>query len=220
MLGLSCAEASLGYGGTLRLGFGERVEYERPKWKGKYHRQWQLYSNSGSWRILRGPESLAGYYDDESIIGRALEEIVGLPLRSIEIPGETSDTRLNFGQGLSLDFLEQSSKEPNWRVHAPGWFGEIGPGRSWDQDPDSPGLDPVEEWIARHTEACAERWAAVLPPIHEIHRCAECRFYFPLQGQFHFWDFGLCTGPLSPFDGRVVERDRGCPAFEGDLEET
>lgn len=47
--------------------------------------------------------------------------------------------------------------------------------------------------------------------------CHRCAYYIPLRGVWYFWDYGLCTNPSSPFDGRVTNVGRGCTEYAAEL---
>jgi len=42
-----------------------------------------------------------------------------------------------------------------------------------------------------------------------VEQCLHCRFYTPLIGELG-GDFGACSNPTSPFDGRVMFEHDGC----------
>lgn len=44
-------------------------------------------------------------------------------------------------------------------------------------------------------------------------QCGHCRFWVPLTGALGA-DWGVCTNPRSPFDGRVQFEHDGCDEFE------
>ncbi|MFI1176743.1 DUF3027 domain-containing protein [Streptomyces melanogenes] len=43
-------------------------------------------------------------------------------------------------------------------------------------------------------------------------QCGGCRFWVALRGEIGL-DYGACTGPSSPFDGRVRFEHDGCECF-------
>jgi hypothetical protein len=57
--------------------------------------------------------------------------------------------------------------------------------------------------------ACHRRWAANGPAARAADdglgpaQCGWCRYAIPLQGALR-WDWGVCSNPASPKDGRVV----------------
>ena len=73
----------------------------------------------------------------------------------------------------------------------------------------------------RHFRECHERWIARLhrrmndPRYHDewyAEQCGACQYFVPLTGAF-INDWGACTNPASPFDGRVMFEHDGCDQF-------
>jgi hypothetical protein len=75
-----------------------------------------------------------------------------------------------------------------------------------------PGLTDVEKTEFAHAEVTAQRWGC---PIVAPKRgaCKDCKWMRSIDGDANFLDYGVCTAPDSPLDGRVVNRDSGCAAF-------
>ena len=46
-----------------------------------------------------------------------------------------------------------------------------------------------------------------------VQQCGMCRFWIPLSGELGS-DYGACTNPRSPFDGRVQFEHDGCDEYE------
>ena len=74
---------------------------------------------------------------------------------------------------------------------------------------------------ARHRRATHERWVLQLNRRQgstdyrdEWYReqCGMCEFWVPLAGQWGL-DYGACSNPSSPFDGRVRFEHDGCDAY-------
>ncbi|MER7892562.1 DUF3027 domain-containing protein [Micromonospora sp. NPDC094482] len=74
---------------------------------------------------------------------------------------------------------------------------------------------------ADHNNHCHQRWIkqrnrdTVDPAYPEAwydEQCGGCRFWIPLDGELGH-DYGACTNPASPFDGRVRFEHDGCAAF-------
>lgn len=221
LLNLACAQARLGYGGILRLDFGSLVEYSHPRLKGLFHGIWQVRSYSGAWRISEGKGLLAGDYDDEPVIETAIGRLANRVLLDVEVSDRSSDARLLFSDSLMVEILEVSSSEVSWEAVGPGVQISFGPGPTPTfsrLDEAGPELTPDEERLSLHTSDCAARWESVLPPkAAEERSCQRCAYYIPLLGAWYFWDYGLCTNPLSPFDGKVTNVGSVCAEYASEL---
>lgn len=72
---------------------------------------------------------------------------------------------------------------------------------------------------AAYAAACHRRWVANGPAARTPDdglgpaQCGCCRYAIPLQGALRS-DWGVCSNPASPNDGRVVFEHDGCAAFE------
>lgn len=222
LLGLICVRARPGRGGIC-LDFGDLVEYDHPRLKGKYHGIWQVWSEYCSWRVFDGPQLLAGESDEEPVLKEAFDRLENQQLLDIELSERSSDARLRFSDGLVLELMEAAADLESWEAAGPDTWISFGPGPertvSRGDEPD-PGLTPEEALVSAHTHRCAERWARVVPPEAPAdRRCRECVFYMPLRGMSYFWDYGLCTNPSSSFDGRVTNVRSGCDEHTAELED-
>jgi hypothetical protein len=224
LLNLACTQAGIGHGGILRLDFGSLVEYGHPRLKGVFRGTWEVRSYSGSWRVFEGHRLIAGDYDDEPVIETAIGRLANRVLLEVEVSNRSSDARLLFSDSIVVEILEVSSREVCWEAVGPGVEISFGPGPTPTVSPlnePGPGLTPDEERLSLHTSECAARWEPVLPPQAPAERsCQRCAYYIPLRGAWYFWDHGLCTNPLSPFDGKVTNVGRGCAEYAPELSDS
>ena len=88
--------------------------------------------------------------------------------------------------------------------------------------PDDEELKPGLARDFAHARACHERWiqrlnrdgdSAHYPDEWFGSQCGACRFFIPLTGAL-IEDWGACSNPQSPFDGRVMFEHDGCDAFD------
>lgn len=65
-----------------------------------------------------------------------------------------------------------------------------------------------------YEKACHERWIELrhLPP-DEGRECMGCRFYVSLRGPLGM-DWGVCSNPLSRYDGRLCFEHDGCDKWK------
>lgn len=47
-------------------------------------------------------------------------------------------------------------------------------------------------------------------------QCAHCASFVRIDGDYDFLGYGVCTETASPFDGRAVNCQSGCPVFSKD----
>lgn len=84
--------------------------------------------------------------------------------------------------------------------------------------------DPLDRVARAEVDAAHAHWVSTLP-LHRntsdpgylerwyAEQCGGCRYWFPLDGSLGD-DWGACSGPYSPLDGRVTFEHDGCVAFE------
>ena len=218
MLNLECSQARLGYGGILIIDLGDLIKYDHGT---LFYGKWQVRSYSGMWRIYETSNLVSGAYDDEPILEAAINLLLNRQLISVELSEHSSDARLRFSDSLFVEFMEASSKEDNWEVIGPQVHISFGPGptpRVSGGDEANPGLTPEEARICDHADECAKRWEQIIPPQASVERsCRRCAYYMPLLGMWYFWDFGLCTNPSSPFDGKVANVGTGCTEYAAEF---
>jgi hypothetical protein len=71
-------------------------------------------------------------------------------------------------------------------------------------------------WLQRRNNLRVDEDFENLPDDWYAEQCGECRYYAPLLGVAVFAsDWGICTHPNSPFDGRVMFEHDGCRHYEG-----
>lgn len=213
---LECCSAHIGYGGVLVIGLGQLVEYDNPKLKNSFHGEWEIRTNRASWRLLKESEIIVGEYDDGSDIKSALQSLVGYKLQNVRTQRLSPDVRLEFNNDTSCEITGTSKEEYAWEVIGPSDNLIILPsGREENINSNFvDSLDPIETTISEHASACAERWSSVVPKKTDNSNCRDCFYYRGLEGQFCFWDYGLCACAKSKFDGKVVNVKSSCEYYE------
>jgi hypothetical protein len=193
IINLVCCSASIGYGGILVLGFGEIIEHDNPKLKNIFHSQWEIRTNSASWRLSTGNEIAVGDYDDESLIKDELLSLVGAKLISFLLQPTISDAQFTFENSIVCEIFSTSRNEYSWELIGPSINIEVQPnGQIEKSDSDFiKSLNPDEKMVLIHSEACSQRWKLVIPAKTNENNCRNCCYYRPLQGEFYFWDFDV-----------------------------
>lgn len=73
----------------------------------------------------------------------------------------------------------------------------------------------------RHAQSCHERWSERRnrkpeSPLYKdewyAEQCGGCQYFIPLMGALAE-DYGACSKPSSPFDGRVMFEHDGCDQY-------
>jgi hypothetical protein len=73
-------------------------------------------------------------------------------------------------------------------------------------------------WIERmHRQEKEEELSLEEVQKRIIEQCIICRYYVLLEGQWQY-DWGVCSNPLSPFDGMVRFEHDGCDHWEAGIE--
>ncbi|MCP3925609.1 MAG: DUF3027 domain-containing protein [Desulfobacterales bacterium] len=219
IINLECCRAYIEYGGILVIGFGELVEYEHPKLKNSFHGQWEIRTNVASWRLLNDNKIIAGDYDDDSAIKTEILSLIGAKLKSITLQTLNVDAKFEFDNNIVCEIFGISRKDYSWQL--------LGPNINIEAQPDNKlvmiesdfvgSLDPDEEKILIHSEACSKRWINIIPEKNHEKYCSDCIYYRALEGQFHFFDYGLCTNAQSSYDGKVVNVGSGCKVYGTEL---
>jgi hypothetical protein len=216
LVGLSCAFAVVGYGGTLAIHLGPLVPYEAGPPTRALRGTWRLHSDAGAWRVVGDSQTLVGDLDDETRVEEILERLSGQPLVAIHCLDKNADIRLSFASAMAVEMFGASGVNPTWAVSGPDCEAEAGPGPHWRAYHSSP-MTAHEERRSLHSEECSARWKDRVPVHNSAGQCSACTYYLPLRGEWYFWDFGLCSNSRSSADGKVVHVQGGCQEFSDDL---
>jgi hypothetical protein len=169
--------------------------------------------------VVNNSQTLVGDLDNEKPIGEVLERFSGQKVIAINCLGDNADLRVSFGNGMAVEMLEASGINPTWSVSGPDCEAEAGPGPQWHAYRSSP-MTAYEERRSLHSQECRTRWKGRTPTDSSLGQCRDCAYYLPLRGEWYFWDFGLCSNPLSGVDGNVVQVKGGCQEFSDQLPST
>jgi len=224
LIGLPCREARTTLSDILVLGFGNMIQHDHFKFKNINHFEWEISSETSSWRLIKnnhircgyGDVELGGYGDED--VGPCLKELVGLSI--IEI-SHTSlyDVRLCFDNNYEVQILAQSHSGDYLSILAPDlkYITFKSENRWLQQSSLSPlYLSEQEVLYSNHSELCSKRWMKVVNKVSG-NICSDCAFYLQLSGRYYFGDFGLCSNKMSPQDGKLVGMSSGCCYFDTTL---
>lgn len=94
------------------MGFGKRIPHGNDRIASSYYGEWELGTYYSAWRFVMKGQILCGSQDDSD--ARVLDAAVSrIPLGSLSALRQASelDVRLEFADGLRVDFLATTSGE-------------------------------------------------------------------------------------------------------------
>lgn len=166
------------------------------------------------WRVESETAVAYGSSDSRRKIADGIATLQGTRVTSVQIMKGIPDLRVTFSNGQRLRTMVMRGDDPQWRIRLPDqqWLwaedGEVhlGPG-------EAEGLSEEEEEVAAAAAVTATRWGSPrLEPAPG--NCRDCRSFVHLDGHFALLDYGCCTAPDGPFEGRAVNASSGCPKFQ------
>jgi hypothetical protein len=218
IVSLACSKACLGYGGVLllQLGISSKKDHE------VLNKECEIRTNNASWRLIKGKNVVVGDYDDESCIKKELKSLVGSSIVEIKLEPMVTDIKMFFDDGLVLEIFGSSSNEYAWELSVHDGYIQALPTNVLRRIASNftENMNSDEEAISSHSKACAARWEPQVSVSNTAKNCEECAYYRALQGQFHFWDYGLCTNSESRYDGKVVNIKSSCHSYNAELKAT
>jgi hypothetical protein len=169
------------------------------------------------WRIEKETAVLYGSSNSGPTIEKGIPDLRGAAISDISISGEVPELTIHFSNGQRLRSMVMVSGDPQWTVrtqdkvwiHCVAGVLFVGDGSA------SNGLTEDETRTYALADAAAVRWKI---PVAEpkAGNCRDCQSFIRLDGNGDLLDYGACIEASSPFDGRVVNCESGCPAFSRD----
>jgi hypothetical protein len=170
-----------------------------------------------AWRMTSIHEFKTGSYESTECKDDGLKELIGSKLVKIQYNTPT-DLIFFFDNGYQIETFkhssenglmelfsfEQGEKEPTViQMEASGDW-SVAEDISFTKD---------EKEFYKHSEDTDSRWELLLPADDSDTPCSKCAYYLPVRGQFHFWNYGLCSNQDSVYDGRAVSDNCSCAYF-------
>lgn len=220
LVGLNVSRAWIGYGTAAILELGALRDEAGPD--GSNFQKGEATVMVGwSWRV-EGPWAVMfGATSTRRQVSEGLTGIEGKTLAGIRLDGKLPELTLELSNGMQLRSFMSADGDPEWLVMLADGSALFVENRelrhSAEGEPTEPDISAEEELILSHSEQCARRWSAQVPPSHLFGRCEDCAFFRPMEGEFYFYDFGICTNQGSAHDAGVVAVDSGCPAYSESL---
>jgi hypothetical protein len=219
LVGLACCEARVGFADSLVLGFGEKV-FDNPRRVKEFHGEWQLRTESCTWRIIQNQDMYCGYYGDNEENDNLLNSLLNLRILDV-VQISLFDIMFVLEKDYRIFLLAQSRDNSHFGIFAPNdVYIEFSSAKEWiiSKSNIPSGLTEEERLLSDHSELCFERWEKIIPRFKGETHCRECIYYRPLRGEFYFWDYGICSNRKSEFDGELVGVKSGCINYSNTFE--
>jgi hypothetical protein len=201
-----------GYGSAIFLELGE---LSMPQERRRHEEGEACVTIRWDWRIESGIEVLCGSSNSGPEIETGIRLLREARVEEISVSGAVRELALSFSRGQCLKSMVMVSGEPQWsiRLGKEKWiFSEKG--RLYFGDGAPSPLTEAEAAACDFAEVTTQRWGELVAE-PKLGDCRDCQWYVRLDGDAYFLDYGVCAQSGSPFDGRVVHCESGCPAFSG-----
>ena len=211
LVGLKVSHPWLGYGSALFLELGKLTEIQGRN--RKFPEGEAFIGIEWDWRVEQGSTVEFGSSDSRPTIVAGLDRISDDKITRLEVHGEVPELSLHLSSDRRLRSMAMTEGDPRWSVrlldgrylHARN--GQVELANTIDT------LSKEEEEYFGRAELSANRWG--LPRIADCESyCQNCQLFIRLDGNGHYLDYGCCSAPGGPYDGRVVHVRSGCNAFQ------
>jgi Protein of unknown function (DUF3027) len=209
LIGLAVSLPWNGYGTVIFLELGQLSPSAS---KQRYGRGEACIHASRGWRMECGASVLYGSSNRKPAINRGLASLQGARLETGSLVGEVPELVAVFSNGHCLRSMVMLAGDPAWCVRLPdGNTLSIDAGALCVGDGRYEAT-PEEKAAFARAEAASLRWGT---PSAEPRpgQCMNCRWFVPIDGDGQLLDYGICSADTSPFNGRAVNRESGCPSF-------
>jgi len=210
LVGLPVSLPWKGYGSAIFLELGELAPLKSSR---RHHNEGQAcISVEWDWRVEAETRVLYGSSNSGPKIASGIMGLQGTTLHGLFLVGQVPELVVQFSNGHRLCSMSMQTGDPEWSIKLPDkrWVYAkrgsllIGSGGSETSE--------QEKSAFALAERTASRWG-IPTAEHRGGSCATCASFVALDGQGHMLDYGACLAEGGPFDGRVVNRDSGCPFF-------
>lgn len=214
LIGLAVSDVWQGYGSTICLELGalstdDANSDRRPHGEASIFIEWD-------WRVERGTIALFGSSDSGPAIMKGIADLKGAVVTDVDVQGAVPELNVTLSTGHVLRTMVMTYGEPRWFIVLPGKqsitavAGEV----VMDVPNVSLAMSEEQEMVLAHAKETVSRWGVpIMEPIRG--HCRDCVYYISIDGHYDLLDYGVCALRDSPFDGQVVCRISGCPAFTG-----
>jgi hypothetical protein len=123
LIGLQCCRQRVGRGGSLSVGFGDRVPHSKRNTVDSFYGEWEVGTYSSAWRIAQHGRIVCGSMDAV----HSIEKLDGL-LQTVKLGAAMAiealsefDIRILLYEGVHIDFMCASNDEDEmFHIFGPG----------------------------------------------------------------------------------------------------
>ncbi|MDB2687326.1 hypothetical protein N9Y42_08950 [Mariniblastus sp.] len=209
LIGKPIAHAWKGYGSAIFFEIGElKVEKGQNNASGEHR-----IAIEWNWRVELGGTVLFGSSNTSPIISDRITELIGAEITSITKYGDIPELLVHLSTGHRIRTAIMVTGDPEWSIRVAGrdWLHVVDGVLTHGPAIANLTLDKTDVFIAE--SRIADRWGCPqLDPV--LGNCIKCDCFIRLNGHGSLLDYGACTAPDSPFDGRIVNTRSGCPQFK------
>lgn len=213
MIGLNTSEIKVGYGSWLKLGFGEKIFFDKTKLKGRYMFEINVSSIHSAWRVFKDAEFICGSDDEIDYCSKLLDKLTAGKIVDI-LELSKFDIRITFESGIIIDFFCQSTEgvtlsaldyinRISFEFYHNGW-------EQSDSNEVTGKLTEIEKVLSSLSDDCQNRWQNIVPNKDDDNECDNCFYFRGINGHFYFWDYGICSNKESKNDSKLVNVKSGC----------
>jgi hypothetical protein len=208
LIGLPISRAWKGYGSTVFLELGELLLSEaHPKGVSQ-----ACISIDWDWRTESESKIICGSSNSGPEIANHLAMFEGETVKELVLDGSPRELNLVISSGLRLRSMSMVTGSPQWAIRFSDgiWFSCEADALLASDGTDSEGMTQEEERVCAQAKQASKRWG--IPAVEpKSGCCGSCLYYVRLDGSFYFLDYGVCSSPISGFDGKVTNVKSGCP---------
>lgn len=210
LIGLPVSLPWTGYGSAIFLELGNLQQIEHPR---QYHQHGEACIDiSQDWRCEKDVKVLFGSSNSNVEIDDGIKNLRNAVVKDLHIYNNINDIEIVFDNGFKITTMIMLNEDPDWSIrfnkkeylYSKNGSFYIGEGISK--------LTDEEKTAFALAEKTATRWGTPLKePIKG--NCSTCKYFIRIDGNADLLDYGVCILEESVFDGKVVNRESGCPEF-------
>jgi hypothetical protein len=211
LVGLAVSLPWKGYGSAIFLELGVLFPLESTR-RQRHQKGEACIAVEWDWRMEAGTKVLFGSSNSRPKMESGIAALRNSTVQSLSVFGPVPELVVQFSNSYRMRTMVMATGDPEWSVKLPDgrWIyakaGRILIGTV------ASGLTEEEKIAFAWAERTACRWGipAAQP---KGGPCKNCTSFVRADGDGHLLDYGICIADASPFDGRAVNVDSGCPCF-------
>ena len=199
LIGLTISKAYNSYGSSLCMELGEITLDDRNREKGDAY-----IMLDWDWRLEDDDSIKCGSSNSGPKIAETAEKLTDLTITNLALYCSPPEIEIHLSNNQRLRSMAMLSGYPQWTIRLKD--------NSYLSNNLYEGMTDKEREYSKRTKIIAKRWGC---PVFEPAggRCRNCLYFEHLDGNFNLLDYGVCSFVDSPFDGRVVMVNSGCPEY-------